>query len=654
MTNPTVAVYAGFGSTWKTAEVDIVWTDISAYVGDRRELVTVFRGATSAHGTPGAGTIRLTLIDKDRRFDPLNTAGPYYGDLLPGVPIKVAGLTGIDPILDGSGDPILDGSGDPLLSLGAAVPIARGFIGGWPQHSHRGDTVVTVPISAIDGFQNLARAGVPKSVLSKTMLSLAPQNYYRLAEPPSAGRVADETGNDHGTVVDEPAFGEQPLRPGLLPSAAFADDGDRIDLSRSPLVQDEYHMSIVAMMRTSTPATAGKIRPLFAQSDGNGPGKNDALTFYVNDAGVLCIDYYTVGLGFSFSGGTVTDGQSHLVIAQSNVGYGTDYGVAVDSATLQTTPNTAAYRSGNGAAIAGTPNAARGFEDQQFVGRLSDVGVFTRPLSAAERQQLVDALDAWSGDRTDERLGRILDHIGWPSDLRNMSAGKSTLGPASFEDSDSALSYLRLIEATEGGRLFVDPSGRLAFHDRHHPFTADEASTSQVTFTDEPGGIGFADFDWDLDDELVVNSPRYSRRGGAEIREDDVASQELHGIRDEVLSDLLLETDNEVRGRAQWTVATRSQALARVRSITVPLHAYDASEHDQVLGLDLGHRVSVQRTPMGVGDPITRDFTVDGIRHRIGVAEWWVELYVSPAPDQALDLFTLGTSTLGGTHVLAF
>ena len=70
-----------------------------------------------------------------------------------------------------------------------------------------------------------------------------------------------------------------------------------------------------------------------------------------------------------------------------------------------------------------------------------------------------------------------------------------------------------------------------------------------------------------------------------------------------------------------------------------------------MLDLDLGYRVSTVRTPQGVGDPIELDFTVDGIQHRIGATEWWVELYVSPAT--AVTPFTLSTSTLGGTHVLA-
>ena len=54
----------------------------------------------------------------------------------------------------------------------------------------------------------------------------------------------------------------------------------------------------------------------------------------------------------------------------------------------------------------------------------------------------------------------LFDAIGWPADLRSFETGRSTLGPARFED-DSALDYVRLIEATEGGRLFIDASGQL-------------------------------------------------------------------------------------------------------------------------------------------------------------------------------------------------
>lgn len=55
------------------------WTDISAYVKRSAPV----RGRDDEFGDFGPGTNQLTLDNRDRRFDPSYTAGPYYGNLLP-------------------------------------------------------------------------------------------------------------------------------------------------------------------------------------------------------------------------------------------------------------------------------------------------------------------------------------------------------------------------------------------------------------------------------------------------------------------------------------------------------------------------------------------------------------------------------------------
>src|SRR4051812_10986829 len=55
------------------------WTDISAYVKSSSPT----RGRDSEFDDFGPGTNSLRLNNKDRRFDPSYTAGPYYGYLLP-------------------------------------------------------------------------------------------------------------------------------------------------------------------------------------------------------------------------------------------------------------------------------------------------------------------------------------------------------------------------------------------------------------------------------------------------------------------------------------------------------------------------------------------------------------------------------------------
>ena len=70
--------------------------------------------------------------------------------------------------------------------------------------------------------------------------------------------------------------------------------------------------------------------------------------------------------------------------------------------------------------------------------------------------------------------------------------------------------------------------------------------------------------------------------------------------------------------------------------------------------MDLGYRVTAKRTPQGVGTEIEIDFLVDGIRHDIGEGEWWVDLFVSPVPQETAELFLLDSSLLDGADILAY
>lgn len=61
------------------------WVDITPYV---KEFVTQ-RGRGDALSRPDTGTLTLTLSNIDGRFDPTNTAGPYYPNVLPMRRIRV-------------------------------------------------------------------------------------------------------------------------------------------------------------------------------------------------------------------------------------------------------------------------------------------------------------------------------------------------------------------------------------------------------------------------------------------------------------------------------------------------------------------------------------------------------------------------------------
>jgi hypothetical protein len=75
----TVTLEVGLASAPSTAIGSTSWTDISAYLRSWRTN----RGRSSESDTFQPGTLSVTLNNRDRRFDPNNAAGPYFGNLLP-------------------------------------------------------------------------------------------------------------------------------------------------------------------------------------------------------------------------------------------------------------------------------------------------------------------------------------------------------------------------------------------------------------------------------------------------------------------------------------------------------------------------------------------------------------------------------------------
>ena len=128
---PTPIYEVAFGYTWQSTAP--VWTDVTPYVDDTTDT-TVTRGRSSELDTFQTGTARFTLKNDGRRFDPSHAAGPYFGQLLPNVPVRIR-----------------------LTFLGTTYDIFRGFIDGWPQAYTIGNRIARVDISCSDAFKLFAK-----------------------------------------------------------------------------------------------------------------------------------------------------------------------------------------------------------------------------------------------------------------------------------------------------------------------------------------------------------------------------------------------------------------------------------------------------------------------------------------------------------------
>src|SRR5215471_10057232 len=75
-----------FGFTTNALGLVSVWTDVTAKV---RALSTI-RGRSQPLTAFGPGKATIVLDNTDARFDPDNTAGPYYGHLVPMIQVRIS------------------------------------------------------------------------------------------------------------------------------------------------------------------------------------------------------------------------------------------------------------------------------------------------------------------------------------------------------------------------------------------------------------------------------------------------------------------------------------------------------------------------------------------------------------------------------------
>lgn len=110
---PALKVEAAFGFQPGDVGAMPVWTDITTRAQDAegQSVLKASRGRDYELTQPEAGTLDLTLDNHDGAFNPLNTASPFYPDVLPEVPVRASAFW-----------------------QGKQFPVAFGYADKWPQN----------------------------------------------------------------------------------------------------------------------------------------------------------------------------------------------------------------------------------------------------------------------------------------------------------------------------------------------------------------------------------------------------------------------------------------------------------------------------------------------------------------------------------------
>src|SRR6266700_2253828 len=122
--------------------------------------------------------------------------------------------------------------------------------------------------------------------------------------------------------------------------------------------------------------------------------------------------------------------------------------------------------------------------------------------SPAQSTRVIIELSVASGVNTEFH---VADQAAWPTSLRALDTGYTTLGPTIL--GDFALNLMRKVEQTEFGLLFCDGSNTLTFYDRHRSATATRSVNVQAAFTDTQGAseIEMASLDVAKNRDRLIN-----------------------------------------------------------------------------------------------------------------------------------------------------
>lgn len=237
----------------------------------------------------------------------------------------------------------------------------------------------------------------------------------------------------------------------------------------------------------------------------------------------------------------------------------------------------------------------------------------------AQNAQISTVTGASAGNLSGTRINQILDEIDWPTSMRDIDAGLTTM-QADPGTNRTALQAMFTVSESEYGALYVDADGSFVFQDRG--VTAGSIGGTPTAFADDGSGIPYFDASWILNDVLVFNKATITRLGGTAQVAINQASIDKYFLHSYFLNDLLMQTDAVALDYAQAYVASRAETSIRCDAVVLDLYTpnYNAGII-AALDLDFFNPISVLTTQPG-GSTISKTLQIFGVRMTITPNSW--------------------------------
>jgi hypothetical protein len=232
-----------------------------------------------------------------------------------------------------------------------------------------------------------------------------------------------------------------------------------------------------------------------------------------------------------------------------------------------------------------------------------------------------------AGQLSGARVDALLDFAGWPTSMRAISAGNSTM-MADPGGNRNLLQAIQTIEQSEFGAFFMSRNGKAVFLNRE--LVSEIADSTARVYSDEgyTYQLPYYSLDFAYDDQLILNDVTVTRYNDgtmpAPVPQEiiDQNSIDTYFVKSGQRSDILVETDQEANDQARLLVASRKDAELRIDSMTLTITG-DQSEQDVLINLtnDIYTLVNITKTMPG-GSTITSEVFIQGVQFDITPNSW--------------------------------
>jgi hypothetical protein len=617
---PTVVVEIGFNATPKTASGSITWTDVSSYVDN----IEITRGRVDETRPFEAGNATVHLLNHDRRFDPSNTAGPYYGNLLPRRPIRIKATWNA-----------------------VTYTVFRGWVSGFPVEFVNAGKESYVTLQCFDALGLLGLVRTTDNFYDTLVLSYSPSALWRMSDPDGSETVRDAVEPSTNLFAMYTGFDSERKRstPSIIPQV--------LSPSVSNLAEDGLFLNNYSIWGKATcNYLAFWVQTLWRTGD----DELDFDLYQIVGGDVVFHDLVISNRIFfrqyspevpstnaiSKSSVKINDGNPHFIVVSLE---GAEPIIYVDG--VRRTTRDVGYANYQPDYSWATQNQEVGITISSTASALcaiQHVALFDS-MTEAEIKALYEVGIGYLRESSINRFNRLFAL----TDLSQITSSSTTIGTENdvayySVNAQNVLELLQQNALSDNGELYVKADGTLQFYGRDGVLGGKTTSTV-ATFAD--ANIKFrGDLEIDLSAEQVRNLVVVEDSFGQQIQAVDPTSYNTYGESSEVISSVSAD-ETTAASVAVRRVQLFKDAKTQISEFVVDPQV-DTANWGTMLTLDLLDQIDLTITPT-TGSAITAKMLVQQLRHEITPSRWAIGILGSK---RMTGYFITDSSLTDGTDVV--